>query len=1119
MDFSQIVELFDQPAWVWSLTGAPVAANSALRAGNNAPFSDRDTRQAIIDAVVADPHLPLDRAVELTNAEGVELWFPCRFKPLLVDGAVAAIVGICARPPAHVGGSRQSSDDTIADTAHETEDGQVTADADDSVIARIAENAPAALFEFVAHADGTISLPFFNAKLAELFGTSIEEMSTNKSITFDRIHPEDQPRMLQSRARSIETGTMHDISYRVLHPERGTIWLHTRSVPRLRDDGATVFIGTVHDITSEKEAEAQARAAAEEAEAARRRLDLLLDYSPTAMTEYRISANGAHSFDYFSKGYPDVIGVPAEDLCKDATAAHSVVHEEDLQSLLNIAAQAHRDQTQLDFDHRIRHPDRGVRWLNIRSRPKRQPDGSTIMYGAVTDVTERMEANAREAAAHHEKERALHLLNEITESIPSGIARIRIQADGQRLVEYFNSGMCDLLGVTPEEMRDNHDTAFKNVHPDDAERLREIGFQAQTVLEPVAERFRVLHPERGEMWLYIYIAPHPQEDGSVIWYSNNFDISEQVSLEQEAKAAHDRVQRIADTVPVGLYETRQVEDGAQSLHFTSPRFVELAGLTATDPREKFEEFYDKMHAEDRDAVRATAQSSRSTLQDWVQRFRIHPEEGRTAWLQATASAYLDETGNAALVGALSDITADVEREQELKRAHALTESIRRENEHQALHDSLTGLPNRRYFDNRMKALFDQAQQPGGEANVTLVRVDGDRFKYINDTFGHEAGDAVLQRIGSVMQQKSRAQDFLARVGGDEFSILLSGDNNDARAAALIDRIRDGLLEPLIFQGNRCSIQASFGVATVDARVESQDDLLMFADAALYRAKEQGRNRMELFTPELRHDIIDSRQIIADLHTAIERDEIEPYFQVQVDSHTQRVTGAEALMRWNHPNRGLMMPDSFLHLADKLRITSDLDRQMKLKTHQRLLDLRTQGLELPRISFNASASGLRGTEIVKNVKGLLDDGFGVALELLESIMIESEDDEFRFTLDLLRDVGIELEIDDFGSGRASVLGLLEVSPVALKIDKRLIFGVETEASACKLVRAIVDIAEALDISTICEGVETEEQITTLQALGCKVMQGYYYSRPVPLTELARLLRDPPWTITKQSLKQA
>jgi EAL domain-containing protein (putative c-di-GMP-specific phosphodiesterase class I) len=309
------------------------------------------------------------------------------------------------------------------------------------------------------------------------------------------------------------------------------------------------------------------------------------------------------------------------------------------------------------------------------------------------------------------------------------------------------------------------------------------------------------------------------------------------------------------------------------------------------------------------------------------------------------------------------------------------------------------------------------------------------------------------------------------------------------------------------------------VATVDARVETQDDLLVFPDAALYRAKERGRNRMELFTPALRREIIDSRQIITDLHTAIERDQIEPYFQVQVDSYTQRVTGAEALMRWNHPSRGMMVPDSFLHLADKLRITGDLDRQMKLKTHQCLLDLRAQGLELPRISFNASAVGLRGSEIVENVKGLLDDGFGVALELLESIMVENEGDEFRFTLDLLRDIGIELEIDDFGSGRASVLGLLEVSPVTLKIDKRLIYGVETEASASKLVRAIVDIAEALDISTICEGVETEEQITALQALGCTVMQGYYYSRPVPVSALAKLLRDPPWIVPQQVRTQA
>lgn len=976
MDFGQLIECFDQPAWVWSMDGALLANNPSSNIYNSDPLPDLKERLDIIAQVQNDPAHPIERMVPLASEHGGINWHPCMFKAYLEGQETTAIIAVCAKqtlsqvtsPPALPHSTPKVKHDYL---------GLLTAGSDPIIAACMAENATTALFKIHIQLDGSVEIPFVNAELAHVFGISPETLEQNKARIFDQIHEDEQPRLLAVGAKSMLTGQ------------------------------------------------------------------------------------------------------------------------------------------EIDFKFRIHHAAFGIRWLHALSRPQLQNDGTTIYYGHVEDITEKVEAEAKTRAAIDEKNKALLLLNQITERIPSGLSRIRFSADGERKVEYFNSQLCELLGITPRDSRNSREDTYKNVFSEDQAHHKLALAEAEKTMQPVAARFRVNHPTRGQIWILSQVHTYPQPDGGYIMYSNYLDITDQVALEQEARDAHDRIQRIADTVPVGFYETRLLENGRQSIHYGSKKYFEFTGIQSDDPEERFTEFYQRVDPDDGKKIKAAVKRARETQGHWEQRFRMRHGPNKSAWLKFTGAAHIDKFGNPAIVGAVSDITAEVEREEALRRANKQTERIRKENEHLALHDSLTSLPNRRFFDLRMNEMFKEAKKNIGPSHVTLVRVDGDRFKYINDTFGHETGDAVLAHIGKVMLEQTRDQDFPARVGGDEFSILLFDDEAETRAAALVERVRKELSKPVVINGNRCKIQASFGVATVDASGQSQDDLLIFADAALYKAKESGRNRMQLFTPELRQEITDARQIVSDLHSVIERDEIEPYFQVQVDSKRKTISGIEALIRWNHPSRGLLLPDRFLPIADKLRMTAELDRHMKEKSHQVLLNLRSQGIEVPRISFNASLGRFQDGQIVSDVKKLINDGFAVTVELLESVMVEDEDDKFQSTLDALREIGVDLEIDDFGSGRASVLGLLQVQPAALKIDQRLIMNVEQEQSAQNLVRAIVDIANALNISTICEGVEREGQVKTLQALGCNIMQGFYFSKALPASSLANLLRSPPWTYKPKS----
>lgn len=432
------------------------------------------------------------------------------------------------------------------------------------------------------------------------------------------------------------------------------------------------------------------------------------------------------------------------------------------------------------------------------------------------------------------------------------------------------------------------------------------------------------------------------------------------------------------------------------------------------------------------------------------------------------------------------------------------ESARADLESRALNDGLTGLPNRRCFDQEFAARLARASERSAAAGV-LIRMDLDRFKHVNDTLGHEAGDAVLLRVAGILRESLRSGDLAARVGGDEFSLLMAPGATQAEAEALVSTIQARLSEPLLYDGRPCRFGASFGVACVPDFLAAGTDLNLFADAALYRAKEAGRNRLELFTPSLHRQILRDRQLAIEIQEGLDREEFMPFFHPQVAADDHRLVGAETLLRWNHPAEGLLAPADFMHVAEQLRLVPDIDALMMNKTREALRRWRAQGIELPRISFNVSAGRIHDPEVVSVARSLASEGTRVAFELLESILVEEEDEVFHFNLDRVREAGVDIEIDDFGSGHASILGLMQIAPSALKIDRRIVAPLTEAPDTGKLVRAIIEIAETLGIATVAEGVETADQAQILRDLGCDTLQGFHFARPMSEAEFSVYIR--------------
>jgi len=442
-----------------------------------------------------------------------------------------------------------------------------------------------------------------------------------------------------------------------------------------------------------------------------------------------------------------------------------------------------------------------------------------------------------------------------------------------------------------------------------------------------------------------------------------------------------------------------------------------------------------------------------------------------------------------------------------RRNHDLA-TMRDAAEHDALHDTLTGLANRRYLRRELVERCERVAEPGG--GFSVLRIDLDRFKEINDTLGHAAGDGVLVHVAAVLRSCLRENDVAARIGGDEFVVLTSGSDDRETLTEIASRIVGMLSEPVECAGAMCSFDISIGIeagaACDDGSPLDPELMLSNADIALFSAREKGRNRFEFFTEAMRAGVEESRALGDDLIRAVANDEFFPVYQVQVVSGDRSVHGVEALARWRHPEKGEIAPWLFLPVAARLGITEDIDEAI---LRQALVDFagwREAGLDVPNLSVNVSARRLADPELIPRLRAMDIPAGCVSFEVLESVLADRMDDTLRFTLDAIDEMGIAIEVDDFGTGHASLLALLSLRPDRLKIARELIDPAPTSAEHRAILESIMQIARSLDTEVVAEGIETEAHARLVEEIGAQQMQGFHFCRPVPAPEAARRIAE-------------
>ncbi|AZO58188.1 MAG: EAL domain-containing protein [Mesorhizobium sp.] len=416
----------------------------------------------------------------------------------------------------------------------------------------------------------------------------------------------------------------------------------------------------------------------------------------------------------------------------------------------------------------------------------------------------------------------------------------------------------------------------------------------------------------------------------------------------------------------------------------------------------------------------------------------------------------------------------------------------------AVHDGLTGLHNRTFLTDHFDTLIKGAHRR--RERLAVIQLDLDRFKQINDTLGHAAGDYVLVVTAQRMRDSCRASDLCARLGGDEFVMILNGAGSTEDIHALAKRIIANINEPITFQGTTIMPGASAGIAVYPVDADNAQDLLVHADLALYSAKKLGGGSFSFFSEELRLELDYRKQLEQDIRTAIAEKTFEVYFQPQVSLTSGKISGIEALVRWKHATRGMISPGEFIPVAEKCGFMPDIGRIVISKAINEAAEWDRAGIDFGRIAVNVSGTELREPDFDNFLFGTLERA-GLApqklsLEIVESVILDDEKTGIAAKLRHIRAAGVHLELDDFGTGYASLSHVNPNEIDRLKIDRRFVQNINENGDNTKIVRAITELARGLGISIVAEGAETEAELDSLMAIGCDQVQGYSIAFPMP-----------------------
>ena len=775
---------------------------------------------------------------------------------------------------------------------------------------------------------------------------------------------------------------------------------------------------------------------------------------------------------YQSPALERMLGYSQEELL--GKNAFDYVHPDDRQRVRMAYDEGLKDPgLHPSAEYRFRHKDGSWRWLeSVGTNLIREPDVGGYVVNS-RDITRRKEAEDR----LREAEKRYRML---VERIPA-ITYIHETSSPSETV-YVSPQVMDIMGYTPEECTSTPDFWISILHPDDREAVLAEDQRTNETGEPFVMEYRRFAKDGSLVWIRDEATLVRNEEGDPLyWLGVQIDITERKQAETRLGVAEQRFRTLVDQIPAVTY-IDPVDDPETSL-YTSPQIEKMLGYTPQEWREG--KLWPKcLHPDDRERILAADERFEAGGEEpFSEEYRLLARDGSVVWVREEAVLLKDEAGEPLYwQGVFYDLTERKALEERLQ--------------HRAFHDYLTDLPNRQLFVDRLRKALERTRRKKGR-KVAVLFTDLDEFKIINDSLGHEAGDALLTLVAQRLKRCLRPEDSLARFGGDEFVVLIENIEDPGVAVRVAERITEELKRPFFLEGRELFAPSSIGIGLGDARTKTPEALLMDADTAMYRAKDEG-GTFRVFDPGMYERARGRLELEADLRRSLEapHERLPVFYQPLVSIPEGTIVGMVALVRWAHTEHGLLVPPDFIPMAEETGLIVPTGRWVLDEACRRAREWQERYPNYARLTMavNISARQLRYPELVGEVedalrKTALDPG-SLTLEITESVLVEDEGFSTG-TLQRLKDLGVRLAIDDFGVGYSS-LSYLRYLPVdQLKLDRVLVGHLDTDDKNLAIVRAAVDLGHALGIEVVAEGVETHEEFEELKKLGCDVGQGDYW----------------------------
>jgi diguanylate cyclase (GGDEF)-like protein/PAS domain S-box-containing protein len=872
------------------------------------------------------------------------------------------------------------------------------------------------------------------------------------------VHPDDLPRLETEVAAAIAAGVGFSFGYRIRHASGETRWLHERGQAVYGADGQPLHLeGFIGDVTEQKLLEQSLRDAQAQAQLTSERLSAVLEGTLDCVysldRQMRFTYMNPRAIEHYGNGR-SLVGESIAEIVPGSASSE----------FADCYARVMRSRRAESIESYFL-PWR--RWYEAHVTPTE--GGITVFY---RDISPRKEA---EAALRESTERARSILDSVPQILWSCDA----------------AGRCNYLSPQWREFtgRDHHADMIAGwtaaVHPDDRPRVRAEWASSVARAAPFDVEFRLRSMTGAYRWILTRALPEQDRSGSITgWYGTCTDVHERV-LAQQALLESEALNR--SMLEASPDCTALLDDKGRILFLNRPGPCSTLDGDAPPPLGR--RWLDLLPGD------AVAEARKALARAWsgeTARFTVaQPGPGGPRWWDVAATPVKAACGAIRLLVVSRDVSHQKQSEERVRWI--------------ANHDPLTGLPNRLLFQEHLDGIARDAGESGG---FSLLLLDVDDFKRVNDSLGHDAGDSLLCAFAERLRAAIRSDDFVARLGGDEFAVILNAARTPAEVTAAVDAILTELRQPHFHSGRILDCNASIGASIFPIHGTARAELLKHADIALYVAKASWRGNLRIFDAGMRSDMQHRMSMLGIARDALKRDLILPYYQPKVDLRTGGVSGFEALLRWRHNRRGIQTPDTIAAAFDDLSTAAEISDRMIDRV---ILDMRCwldRGVEFRQIAINAAAAEFRRGDFAESLLERLHragiEACRLQLEVTETVFLGRGADFVERALKTLSTAGVQIALDDFGTGYASLSHLKQFPVDVLKIDRSFVAELCQNDDAAAIIRAVINLGHSLDIAVVAEGIETQEQERLLAGSGCHLGQGHLYSPAAPAEDVPMLL---------------